>query len=392
MLRILGNIRRCVGAASAVLVLGAGCGTGHETAGSAASSAAVPPRSEPSVTGVVKRADFLTGVACASAGTCVAVGSYYGTAGLSQTLAARQIGQAWLAEPTPSRGRDSQLDSVSCASASSCVAVGAPAEAWTGTRWTIIPSAGPVSSVSCVAPSYCQAVGVAQSGRRPVAALWDGRGWQAEPMPGPVPGSQDLTMAGVSCTSATFCVAVGDYIRGAGARPSRRFRDRTLAEVWNGSRWRIVRTPNPARQSRFGGVSCTSPAACTAVGSSAGGQWTLAERWDGVRWAIQRTPNVNQIGYSALTAVSCASRAECMAVGTYNLSVGIAEHWNGTVWTIQRLPVPPAAPGATPVTVPVSVSCTGVTACVTVGTTENVTMAERWNGSVWAIEPTPNPA
>jgi hypothetical protein len=29
---------------------------------------------------------------------------------------------------------------------------------------------------------------------------------------------------------------------------------------------------------------------------------------------------------------------------------------------------------------------------MTVGTTENKTLAERWNGSRWTIEPTPNPA
>jgi hypothetical protein len=186
-------------------------------------------------------------------------------------------------------------------------------------------------------------------------------------------------------------MAVGDASRGAGARPSPAFRDRTLAEEWNGSHWQIIRTPSPSRESELRGISCTSPTACTAVGSSASDKWTLAEHWNGRRWAIQHTPNLSRIGYTALTAVSCASPAVCTAVGTYNLGVGIAEHWNGTRWTIQRLPTPPAPPGEAPLVVPVSVSCTSATACMTVGTTENMTLAERWNGSKWTIEPTPNP-
>jgi hypothetical protein len=127
------------------------------------------------------------------------------------------------------------------------------------------------------------------------------------------------------------------------------------------------------------------------VGSSASEEWTLAERWDGTRWTIQSTPNLSRIGYTALTAVSCTSAADCTAVGTYNLSVGIAEHWNGTRWTIQRLPTPPGTPGEAPLVNPVSISCASATACMTVGNTENMTLAEQWNGSRWIIEPTPNP-
>jgi hypothetical protein len=333
-------------------------------------------------------------VACLSAHTCVAVGwYYYGAARQSLTLAARWNGRAWLADPTPSRGHDSRLDGVSCASATVCVAVGAPAEAWTGTRWTVMASAGPMSSVSCAAPGFCQAVGPPRYGRRPVAARWDGRTWRAEPLLVPRPAPQNLSLRGVCCTSARFCMAVGDCSRGAGARPSPAFRDRTLAEAWDGSRWRIVHTPSPSRESELRGVSCTSPTACTAVGSSAAGRWALAERWNGRRWAIQRTPDVSRIGYTALTAVSCASPTDCAAVGTYDGgALGIAERWNGTRWAIQRLPTPPGAPGEAPLVVPVSVSCTSATACMTVGTTENMTLAERWNGSRWTVERTPNPA
>ena len=392
MVRFLENCKSCAVAASTILFLAIGCGTGHSHDTRAVQPRSTPSSASPSATGYAKRADFLTGVVCMSARMCVAVGwYYYGAAGPSLTLATRWNGRTWLAQPTPSQGHDSRLGDISCASASFCIAVGAPAEAWAGTRWTVIPPAGPVAGVSCPATGSCQAVGP-PPGRRPVAARWDGRTWQAEPVPGPMPAPQSLALAGVSCTSARFCMAVGDASRSAGARPSPALRDRTLAEIWNGARWRIARTPNPARQSELSGVSCTSSMACTAVGSSAAGKWTLVERWNGVRWAIQHTPNISHIGYTALTAVSCASPTDCTAVGTYDGGVGIAEQWNGTVWTIRRLPSPGGAPGASPDVVPVSVSCTSATACMTVGTTQNKTLAERWNGSRWTVEPTPNPA
>jgi hypothetical protein len=188
-------------------------------------------------------------------------------------------------------------------------------------------------------------------------------------------------------------MAVGDASRGAKAMPSPAYRDTTLAERWNGSRWHIIPAPSPTHASVFSGVSCPSPTVCVAVGSSANGARTLAERWNGVRWTVQRTPNIGHIGYSALTAVSCATAANCMAVGTYNAGIfGIAEHWDGSRWTVQRLPVPPVPPGEEPLVLPASMSCVSATACVTVGSNQTATMAERWNGTAWAVQLTPNPA
>lgn len=395
MVRFLGASRP--GALAAVLIVFvagcAGCGTGHGHGAAASRSPRGTPG--PSATGYVKQASFLTGVACQPTGTCAAVGWYYhGSAGPSLALAARWNGRAWLAQPAPSRGRDSSLAGVSCAGPSFCLAVGTPAEAWTGTRWAVIPGlpAGPLSSVSCPAPGSCQAVGPLPAESRLVAARWDGHTWHTEHMPRPAPAAQNLALAAVSCATASFCMAAGNASRGATARPSPSYRVSTLAEVWDGTRWRIVPTPGPSRVSTLSGVSCPSPVACVAVGSTAGGARTLAERWNGVRWAVQRTPDIGHIGYSALTAVSCASAADCTAVGSYNDGAfGIAEHWDGSRWSLRRLPVPPGPPGEAPHVLPVSVSCTPAT-CMVVGTSQNRTLAERWDGSRWIIEPTPNPA
>src|SRR5205823_6314005 len=121
----------------------------------------------------------------------------------------------------------------------------------------------------------------------------------------------------------------------------------TLAERWNGSSWAIQPTPNPSGVygSRLSGVSCSSASGCTAVGgyvTSSGIEVTLAERWNGTIWAIQPTPNPTGAKSSQLAAVSCNSASACAGVGTYTNSSGtqvpLAERWNGTSWAIQMTP------------------------------------------------------
>src|SRR5579859_7397333 len=109
MAGLLGIRPRCaVAAVSAVLLLAAGCGAAHGQGAGPIQPTSPQSRPSPSATGYVKRADFLTGVACLPARVCVAVGGYYyGAAGPSLNLAVRWNGQVWLTEPTPSQGRDS---------------------------------------------------------------------------------------------------------------------------------------------------------------------------------------------------------------------------------------------------------------------------------------------
>jgi hypothetical protein len=97
-------------------------------------------------------------------------------------------------------------------------------------------------------------------------------------------GATVTQLAGVSCTSATACVAVGYTARGVlgatvGFVP--------LAEIWNGSTWRIASTPDPAHYtgSQLRGVSCVSPIACVAVGFSVLGNERRARRMTASRSA-----------------------------------------------------------------------------------------------------------
>jgi hypothetical protein len=104
----------------------------------------------------------------------------------------------------------------------------------------------------------------------------------------------------------------------------------TLAERWDGTSWTIQSTPNPpgSTQIFLDGVSCTSASSCTAVGHYQS-TLTLAEVWNGTSWAIQGTPNKAGYSDSALAGVSCTSVSACTAVGAYS-----KDEYNNTSFTL----------------------------------------------------------
>ena len=148
--------------------------------------------------------------------------------------------------------------------------------------------------------------------------------------------------------------------------------DFTLAEIWNGSGWALQVTPNAADavQSRLDRISCPSTTPCTAVGSydnTSGQQVTLAEHWDGVSWVIQTTPNTDGATASVLDGVSCPAMTSCTAVAYSRTSAGVfvtlAEVWDGSSWAIQPTPNP-SGPSNSYL---LDVSCPSVTVCTAVG-------------------------
>ena len=153
--------------------------------------------------------------------------------------------------------------------------------------------------------------------------------------------------------------------------------------VWTGSRLLHIQS------GRSAGVSCTSPRACTAVGSAGLGARPLVERSDGTRWTRQSDMASTTTG-GELGGVACRTAAVCVAVGgTFvggvldGLSAGrtLAERWAGHAWTLQQAAVTTSAAGSL-----YSVSCTSASACTAVGEFETdggavVPVAERWNGS-----------
>jgi hypothetical protein len=110
------------------------------------------------------------------------------------------------------------------------------------TGWPVTPSPNAGSEakldgVSCTGPAFCLAVG---SFNGSAGTLAD-------------------SLEAVSCVSSGHCVAAGYY------RNEDTF-GRTLIESWSSSRWSIVASPDPGRESQLLGVSCTSVRICKAAG------------------------------------------------------------------------------------------------------------------------------
>src|SRR5262249_18712264 len=89
--------------------------------------------------------------------------------------------------------------------------------------------------------------------------------------------------------------------------------------------------------------------------------------------------------------VACTSSSSCTAVGyaatSSGTQVSLAERWNGTRWQIQPTPNPPGAQFS----FFTDVSCTAPSACTAVGQTDRGIVAERGDGSAWPVAPARNP-
>jgi len=326
----------------------------------------------------------LLGVSCPSTDRCVAVGYHENRAGVSKTFAEASAGGRWRRQriPSPSHAITTQLEDVACPSVSACIAVGnlslvvetqsALVERWDGRRWSIETSVplpattyADLTSVSCASADDCTAVGgyTASSGNGlPLAEHWNGVSWARERMPLPA-GARNARLFGVACPAPAVCVAVGDYGTAAGEHP--------LAERWNGTAWAPQHPKDVphAFAAGFSAVSCSSAAACTAVGSDVNAQdrmVPLAERWQPGSWQLQRIPTPAGASRVELSGVSCGSAQTCVAVG-YEVQSGptltLVETWNGRRWAATPTPVP----AGTIISLLYRVSCPSAQACTAVG-------------------------
>lgn len=271
------------------------------------------------------------------------------------------------------------------------------AERWNGSAWTteFTPNRGfsqtdTLADVSCTSASACVAVGTHANNagtEQPLDEVWDGTAWKIRAADSAETGN----LYGVSCVSATSCTAVGGY----------RFSQAVIAEHYNGSTWASQRIsyPSGAQDIRLSGVSCTSDSACVAVGfyfdTAISSYTALIYRWDGTTWtrqALANPPGTHQ----QLRGVSCTSATACTAVGDYQRGVGSngwAMRWNGTSWTTQTTPNPTASGQNRELD---AVSCSSATACTAVGydldgqTETTAPLVESWNGTSWTVQTVPS--
>jgi hypothetical protein len=284
----------------------------------------------------------LNGVSCPRPNVCFAVGSSESS---STPLIELWNGTSWSHQPSPAVPGGA-LRAVSCSRLLACTAIGddatsSLAERWDGTGWQVqpIPNADPprnrLFDVSCPLKRTCTAVGQSNGPFDPVplAERWFGRvnSWGVQSAPEPE-GALGAEFWGVSCPSGPVCFAVGDS--SANETPVPGFppvRDvTTLVERRVGSKWSVMRTPNPPGPSgrpsaHLFDVSCPGRRACHAVGDalvSTGRQIVIAERFDRASWKLETIPNPDSGSSPHLGDVSCPNRHFCMAVGDDSNTAG----------------------------------------------------------------------
>src|SRR6266699_1164 len=211
-------------------------------------------------------------------------------------------GQRWRAVPCPSPGGTAEP----ARSSLEAVAIDAPDDAWAVGKW---------SPIEHVPPSY----GLIEH--------WNGAKWALVPVPSS--GGHVTDLLAVAAISPTAAWAIGKGVAGGHFV--------TVFMGWNGTRWRYLPSP---------GTDVSGPAVISAhdiwvVGGSKRG--TLAEQWDGSKGRIVPTPNAfkDRTRSSGLYAVSGTSSSNAWAIGErdqYTKHISFIEKWNGTSW--QQLPNP----------------------------------------------------
>ena len=320
----------------------------------------------------------LNDITCAAASRCVAVGDYLpidkdsaggdpdGDGQATHTLAETFNGNRWARMPSPDEGRGGdQFSGVSCPSVTSCVAVGYyrsapfPASATTPPpdypliesekegRWHVVagPMVPPNSvlvSVSCPTSSNCTAVGsmtTVVNAEGSVQSLlvehFDGQSWTLMPISEAVGATTGFNA--VSCPSVVNCVAVGDSAPGSAPTATR-----PLIEDYEHGTW--TATALPPFGSDFGilyDISCVAVTRCVAVGNAAshglaGSPLVLSLKQS--TWTVDPV-SLGQSSDVSLTALGCASAADCVVVGrTISSSGKVLARMEGPEWMALRPP------------------------------------------------------
>jgi hypothetical protein len=231
--------------------------------------------------------------------------------------------------------------------------------------------------VSCSSATFCVAVGD-PTNKGYDALTYNGRSWSAPTL---INGG-GVSVGSVSCPSATFCVAVGEYPAAPNAPIV------SYALTYNGKSWTAPTTTDGIDGSGgLDSVSCSSPSFCVAVGT-AEGEYVFTKyalTYNGTSWsAPTQIDNSDSGGY--FSSVSCPSATFCTAVS----DTGYALTYNGTSWSapthIDTNPVSPSCSFSCVAVTPFSVSCPSATFCAAVDENGN---ALTYNGTSWSA-PTDN--
>jgi hypothetical protein len=227
----------------------------------------------------------LRGVAAVSANNIWAVGWYFNTnSGTLQTLIEHYNGSAWSLFFTMNPpGGNNELHSVTAVSANNVWAVGTTTDPSTEHSQTLIEH-------------------------------WNGTDWRA--VSSPNPGTVINQLTGVAAVSANDIWAVGFSSGSIGGLVA------TLTEHWNGSQWKVVASPNPSPLgNHLMAVAAVSANDVWAVGdrvTSNGVNRTLIEHWNGTKWRVVFSPNKGTNNNTLRGVARLPQTDELWAVGFFN--------------------------------------------------------------------------
>ena len=265
-----------------------------------------------------------------------------------------------------------------------------------GTAWSVVPTPNPkhastdgnvLDAVDATGPDDVWAVGshLRRGGisTTPFILHFDGSAWSQVAAP---PGRFiDSSLNGVVAISPDDAWIVG--VRATGTPP----RDAPMAMHWDGTAWRLVRVPNPQgdREDALTSVAATASDDVWAVGQ-AGERTTLTMHFDGSRWRIVKSPDPPGEARNSLNSVVAIGADDVWADGTGGSpNSGISEHWDGTSWQL----VPMQAKGEFEELAGVTAQADGTVWAVGLvrpAKPEYQTLAQRYDGTAWAITKTPS--
>jgi hypothetical protein len=376
-------------------------------------SAATSPSSGRSTPADVSGVLFALGatISCGSPKSCLSVGSRLTSGSESVPAAEAWNGTTWrsVAVPTPKGATLSAVTGVSCRSATSCLVVGSydtPGEdgselpyamTWNGAslRRTValpVPKGGTLVSfngVSCVTASSCVAVGSVVGSALPlVVETWNGKKWTLRAARS-VGGAAFSDISAVSCLTASSCVIAGESYSLAGT-------EALLLARWNGKGFSAMKAASPAGAQTLllNDVSCVSASTCVAAGLSINSAGTsgfgFTETWNGRSWTAAKVAAPKGDTLSYLFGVSCLTARNCLAVGAAGTSKAgdaSALSYNGKTWSALKVPAPGKgrSSGFTGVSCPAADDCVAIGGIGPSGKATGSPLAGRWNGASWKL-------
>lgn len=298
---------------------------------------------------------------------------------------------------------------------------------WDGAEWNYYSPYGDgqnavFHAVVALSPDDVWAVGQATepaSSPPGVIERWNGSQWGlvAHPLSAANIG-QGVSLTAIAAISPDDIWTVG-Y---GGVSRLENVIDAPVAEHWNGSSWRQVSVPfdGACYDAELSGlVAITSDdvwavGMCTKVSErddpDHASRSTLIEHWDGAKWSIVPSPNPAPRpggNIAALRSIAAVSAQDVWAAGYsasglhYSGTSGpdqpLVEHWNGAQWQITPTPPDPTLAGGNSIQLSgITVASSGTvwavgTACFNCATSP-VTFIMEWDGARWAQVPSPNTA